>query len=358
MSDLSNVSEFRDAIAVALDEDDIERLRQLVDTFPVERTLEANKADNELLQLMGAYGCSGRTERYCSLIQQLIDQGVEPDIETCAYLGLSSYAERLLELDGNVISGAPSNSRYPLHAAAERGNLHMVQWLCEHGADPAVTDPRGELAIMHAMHAGPWKSHAAEDVVEFLAEPSGVTKEAWFVAARGDVQTLRAVVGQDPEQIETHCPAGKTPLFHACHNNHRQAVAYLLEQGASATAPNKDGQTPLDTSCLHRLSGECDLEIIEMLLHSGAELTIQAAVVMEDTDAIHAFAEQSPNMLAADSELSALQYAIHTGSSKSLEVLIELGASPSDQMWKHIERIFGSDEPFVARLRRIVARNP
>lgn len=354
MSISDQTAELRESIAQALVDDDESRLIELVEILPVDQSPDSNRLDNDLLQLIAVYGCSERTSRYKAHVQRLLDRGVRPNIETCAYLGLLLHAKDLLTHDDSVVVSAHHLGLFPLHAAAERGDLEMVRWLSENQADPLILDKRNELAIMRALHAGPWKPHPAREVIEFLAEPTGVANKVWFAAASGDLTQVKNLVSTDPSNADKPCPAGNSPLFYACHDNQAEIVSYLLEQGVSPRDSGA-GRSPLDTACLHRLSGECDLAIIDQLLQHGAELTVPAAVVTQREDAIRQFVKTSPDILNTSEDESAVYYAIHTAAPKSLSTLIELGARPTSRMWGDIERIFSDDAAYIRRLKRLAS---
>ena len=59
-----------------------------------------------------------------------------------------------------------------------------------------------------------------------------------------------------------------------------------------------DGQTALYTACLHMLSQECDVEIVRTLIARGAEVTLPAAIVLEDLDLVRTLATRDPAALA------------------------------------------------------------
>ena len=124
----------------------------------------------------------------------------------------------------------------------------------------------------------------------------------------------------------------------------------LLDAGADPNRACADGQTALSTACLHMLSQECDIEIVRALVAHGAEVTLPAAIVLEDLDVVRALAARDPAALAGQHHDTPLGYAIHAWRPRALACLIDVGARPDAANWGHIERI-ARDDAFVHDLR-------
>ena len=348
--------EFRDQVLETLNSDNAEQLDRLVKTYEPLSDGSIDSAENEVLVALGKFGCSGRTSRYKPFVDTLIEKGIQPDLTSCAYLGLIEQAKSLVEQDPNAVNSQNREGSSPLHAAAERGDPTMVRWLCDVGADPRHGGSDGELPIVRAMHAGPWKASSATEIVDFLAPLCGMDQQLWFAAGRGDIENVKSILNRGSINIDEPDEAGETPLFHACHNNQPETVGLLLDAGADPNLPTASGDTPLATACLHSLSQECDPEIISMLLEAGANETIEAAVVGENLEFIRSYSKEHSHISASDVAFNPLYYAVHTGRARSLETLIELGARPDDDLWDHIVRIFTKDKRLLQRLRAATGR--
>lgn len=307
-----------------------------------------------MLQLIGMYGYSGRTKTFRDVIEVLLSKGIEPNMETCAYLCLDEKARELVREDPKVVDVAIRSGLFPLHAAAERGDVGMVRFLCDQGADPNHLDELREPAISRALHAGPWKSKPASDVAAFLQVRTNIANELWFAAASGDIDTTSKLLARNPNEVQIRDESGQTPLYHACHNNQVKIVQMLLESGADPNSENEGGDTPLHTACLHRLSNECDFEIIKLLLQHGATLSIEAAIVTDQPVQMLQLISESPNL--ERERQNALYYAIHTKQPRCLEQLVGLSAEIDERDWQHIVRIFGDDAEYLKRLENKVSR--
>ena len=336
-------------IAAALDSDDATRLRAIASSTDWSTTDAA--VANRILQRVARYGCSGRTQRYRDVVDALLAAGVVPSLSTCALLQANDLAERILARAPLTVRETDETGAMPLHYAAERGNAALAARLCSVGAPLDAVDARGETPLAKALHAGPWKSRPAVAVVEILRE-HGATVDLFALAAMGDADGLAAALGGGASANETD-EYGRTLLFIAAHNNRPEAVRVLLGGGADPNVAAQDGQTPLATACLHTLSQECDIEIVRRLVGHGAPMTIEAAIVLEDLQALRGFVASDAAVLHGQDHESALGYAIHTWHPASLRYLIRLGARPNAKNWQHIERIAGADAALVRELKAL-----
>lgn len=299
---------------------------------------------SHVLTQIGMYGCSGRTDRYRDVVESILNRGGQPDLSTCILLCLNDQAKELLKsVDASIEPLA-------LHEAAERGNTELARLLCENGWDPNHRDSNGSLPVANALHAGPWKTEPALDVVAVLRS-NGASIDYWTMAALGDSDSLDRFLHARPDAVDSLNEAGQSALFVAARNNHPRAVNVLLDHGANPNRSNTDGQTPLSTACLHMLSQECDIQIVNALVEQGAARTIESAVVTENLEEIEEYMRRSPSVLDGQAHESPLGYAIHTWRINSLRCLLRLGARPSEENWNHIRRI-ANDEELVHSLQR------
>ena len=125
-----------------------------------------------------------------------------------------------------------------LMTAAENGHLAVVQWLSEQeGTNKEMVDDEGYTALMHAAESG----HLA--VVQWLSEQEGANKEVV------DVE-------------------GYTTLILAARSGHLAVIEWLLEQGADVNKATIRGFTALHWAC-----NLCHFEVVTCLMNWGASLT-------------------------------------------------------------------------------------
>lgn len=179
-------------IAAALDSDDAAQLRVVVSAVDWSRQ-DATVA-NRILQRIARYGCSGRTERYCDVIDEALAAGVVPSLATCALLQANDLAERILADAPLAVRETDESGATPLHHAAERGNAALAARLCALGAPLDAVDAQGETPLAKALHAGPWKHEPAVAVVEILRK-HGAVVDLFALAAMGDADGLATALG-------------------------------------------------------------------------------------------------------------------------------------------------------------------
>jgi hypothetical protein len=73
------------------------------------------------------------------------------------------------------------------------------------------------------------------------ASAADIDRAAW----KGDLPAVKAILARSPELLESENANGATPLHLASIQGHDDLVAYLLTHGASLTAKDRLGYTPL-----------------------------------------------------------------------------------------------------------------
>ena len=315
-----------------------------------------SKTTNQALQLIGMYGFSGRTVRYEDHVNAIVKMTDRINLQSCALLELNELGLEMLKLHPELSNSQDREGNAPLHSAAERGNFEIAAALIEYDADPNVVNNQNQTPLDLALHAGPWKPNASNEIVSLL-RTHGAELDFFALAKLGDHQSLKNLVSRRDLEIDDLDSDGRTALFHATRNNHLPTVEALLSLGANADLCCEDGQSPLSTACLHSLSQECDPKIIDLLIEFGAEETLPAAIIRTNLSLIRELVHQDPTVLDGQDHTSAIGYAIHTWKPESLKQLLELGCEPDERNWGHVRRISKDDTSLLNELRRIVEQD-
>ncbi|XP_062344656.1 ankyrin repeat domain-containing protein 6 isoform X4 [Cinclus cinclus] len=144
-----------------------------------------------------------------------------------AYKGQVENVVQLINRGAKV--AVTKHGRTPLHLAAYKGHLHVVQVLLKAGCDLDIQDDGDQTALHRAAVVG------NTDIIATL------------------IQEGCALDRQDK--------AGNTPLHLACQNSHSQSTRVLLLGGSRADLKNNAGDT-----CLHVAARYNHLPIIRVLL--------------------------------------------------------------------------------------------
>lgn len=344
------LSDLADFVDQALASEDVDQLRDVVSSVSDWSAVPPKTVDY-VLNRIGMYGYSGRTDRYKNFAEMILNRGGSASLFTCSVLKLNERAKQLLDNDSSLVRSIDESGNSALHYAALRGNLELATLLCKQDADVDLLNEDFESPVHLAAHAGPWKSAPASELIRLLMS-HGAATSLHILAVIGDYQAIGELMERQQIDVNELDRGNRTALFHAAHNSHLQVVQLLLDKGADPNLSDKDGQTPLSSACLHMLSQECDPKIIDCLLSHGASNSLESAIVTEDLPLLSELIERDPARLDGQDHESPLGYAIHVWRPKSLFRLLELGARPNAANWGHIKRI-ARDDQLVDKLRSV-----
>lgn len=259
-------------------------------------------------------------------------------LSIAAYFGYNDFADAILEngLHFQELSHPDSKGNHPLYWACAKGFLHMVEKLCDAGADVNGYQS-DENAVGHSpLHGAVFSGNL--EIVEYLLSkgahvdvPNPSHGTALYIAVEKDYTQLAKYLlncGADPNSIGG---ADVLPLNAAAHNGnlelvrlliyqgsyvdrdieyswgnaigvasyhgHSEVVKYLLSVGAVVTKPNKRGYLPLQSSVSRGAQGNG--EIVRLLLQHDSNpqshnLALESAVKNDMLQCVKVIIERCP----------------------------------------------------------------
>lgn len=215
---------------------------------------------------------------------------------------------------------------FPIHFAAEKGNLPLVKLLVEHGADTNGQGDYHELGVIGWACAWDYVPPRPELVAYLQAHGSRHT--IFSAVAAGDTDAIRQIAATSPTEIERRMDLTnrrRRPVHLAVVKKQPSALATLLDLGADPDTLDESGLTALDQSALRG-----DEDMAQMLIDRGARIGMAAAVALGRTADIERLIRMDPDGLKPGHRWGTLIVRASERSSGSVvQRLIQLGASPN-----------------------------
>ncbi|OWZ12532.1 hypothetical protein PHMEG_00014290 [Phytophthora megakarya] len=218
----------------------------------------------------------------------------------------------LIENDADVDAVSCNDSTTPLmHAVRTNGNLDVIRFLVDSGANVNVSGTRGETSLMYAAENG------NEEVVRFLVAKGAdinavdyMNRTALIYATwkRENLNVIRFLVGKGAN-VDTRTSDLSTPLLHICarYSGELNVVEFLVDRGADFNAQDTTfGETPL-----MRASRNGRMDIVEYLVEVRADVnsvtnskrtSLLYALEYDHLDVARFLVENGADIEAADNE--------------------------------------------------------
>jgi ankyrin repeat protein len=162
-----------------------------------------------------------------------------------------------------------------LIAAAEKGDIAVVERLIREGASVAARDPRGRTALLAATHG----DHPAIARALIAAGADVNAKDDMqdspylYAGAEGRVEILKMTLAAGADLKATNRYGG-TALIPAAHHGHPEAVRILLGTAIDKDHVNKLGWTALLEAVILGDGGPTHTEIVRQLVDAGANVNL------------------------------------------------------------------------------------
>ncbi|KAK7485350.1 hypothetical protein BaRGS_00023449, partial [Batillaria attramentaria] len=271
----------------------------------------------------------------------------ETPLHYCARAGNVNIMQELVrhlkhaKLQG-AINRQAKNGQSPLLVASEQGHLEIVKILLKHHARVDVFDEHGKAALHLACENG--HERVADTLLWHKAFVNAKSKQGLsplhLAAANGYNNLVKLLLETHGAAIDACSLAKKTPLHLAAQTGQMEVCSTLIKMKADPNATDERGQTPL------HLAAENDhSDVVKLFLKHRPEL-----VTMANTNGMTcAHIAAAKGSVAVIRELmrfskviittaknktrdsSALHLAVAGGHKEVVEVLLEAGASPTDE---------------------------
>jgi ankyrin repeat protein len=262
-------------------------------------TADRAAGDAPLAALFTAAG-GGDTATVASILDarpDLINQrGVLPGndgLRTALHFGSGHEAvvRLLLERGADPNIRDEGDNAFPIHFAAERGDLAVVTLLVEHGADPIGAGTTHGLDVVGWAVCFDYAHHV--DVARYLLA-HGAPYSLFTSVALGEAAAVLELArsGVDLNQRMDRTNQRRTALHLAIVKKQPASLVVLVEAGADLNLEDAVGLTPVDQAAL-----DGEQEMAQMLLEHGATLTLPAAIVLGREDRIEEIVRANPDAM-------------------------------------------------------------
>lgn len=171
---------------------------------------------------------------------------------------------------------------------------------------------------------------ARADEVTTHPKPGPLEQRIFKAIKAGDLAAVQAVWTDEVEVNRRFASWPNTFIYAAAREEAPKLVAWLLERGAN---PNIPGPGDKPVMPIHVAARNAQLEIVQLLAASGAQLDPLSAVALNDPQAIRRFIKADPQLLERtwhfdriSEEEDLLHFAAAYGNVEAIRTLIELGA--------------------------------
>ncbi|XP_035826421.1 transient receptor potential cation channel subfamily A member 1 [Aplysia californica] len=230
----------------------------------------------------------------------------------CAQNGSVKEVVRILKSDPTRLHARNNQGQMPLHVAAAKGKVNVVEALLEHEADVDAVDNQGNTALHLAVEA------ASPDICNLLIKHGAdvdVVNSHHMMAIHlaadlGDVDVVKALLDNQVDP-DSRGESGMTALHYAASKDHGEILRLMMQKGAKPCAKCDYGYYPI------HLAAKCAAA-------DAMEAIIEQALTKGYTrEQILSFKDRENNL--------PLHAAVNGGDIKAVTVCLKAGASVKAQ---------------------------
>jgi ankyrin repeat protein/L-ascorbate metabolism protein UlaG (beta-lactamase superfamily) len=254
------------------------------------------------------------------------------DIFTAVDEGNLEAVKKLLDKDPELLSQRNADLLTPLNLAAGNGQVEMVDFLLQKGADPSIGDRENSQPIHLAALNGhiPVVDILLAKKVDIDSKDDNLMTPLLFAASRGQVDMTRHLVALGAD-VKAKNINGFGGLLMAAISGNTELVRLFVEKGAKVSEKSSTGFT-----ALHSAASYGRTEIVKYLIDKGADVEAETesggqplslAVGRNSYDAAVILIENGADVNHKDHNgFTALHEAAGRGNIQVARLLIEHGA--------------------------------
>jgi len=257
-------------------------------------------------------------------------------IHKAALKGDLAIVKTFLKKDAQLVNADDMNNKEPLHWAAEKGHLQVVEFLISKGADVNAKNVEDETPLHYSAGYG------YIDVVKLLVSKGAAINEKTkqghtplsYAAMRNQVDIIKFLITNGAD-VTVNSQNSSTLLHHCAWEGSKEMIEMLISKGIPADAKNDFGRTPLQNAAMRG-----NLEAAKALLAKGADVNhkgeedwppLYLAVKRGHKDLVPLLLESgaSVDVKQEKSQQTPLHLAAVQGYGEIAAILLDKGAAPN-----------------------------
>jgi ankyrin repeat protein len=238
-----------------------------------------------------------------------------------------------------------------IHFAVREGHADAVRLLLDAGADPERNGLNDRTLIEMARERG--QDLIAEMLTQVRDErgriaPQRIAHPIHRAAARGEIDSVGAMLDADATLVHRGCPRGFSPLHYAAAGGQLEVVELLLDRGARLHARSVEDWQPIDCAIWTRDERTIHERVARLLIARGATHDLTVAAALGDLDDVRRMLDADPARIseARPGRRRPLSASIQFGHDAITGLLLERGADPC---WEEHDAPHGRSMHWAAR---------